>query len=274
MGRTITPMTPEQVADRLALVLRQVAGDVAGDGASNPSARSTDTAGIPANSTDDASAEPPEAPAGPPEALTEAPAEPPETPAEPAEVPPAEAPPSGIDDGREWRRAVLDVPRQLWPALTAAVRDDPELDLTFFDWLSGVDEQDAGFTIVTHLWSVRHRHAALLRTRVPREEPELASLVPVFPGAAWHERETFEMFGVAFAGHPDLRPLLLPDGFEGNPLRKDFVLASRVVREWPGAKEPGESHTGATRKRMRPPGVPDPDVWGPQLWDPEATADA
>ena len=56
-------------------------------------------------------------------------------------------------------------------------------------------------------------------------------------------------------------PLLLPDGFAGHPLRKDFVLASRVAKEWPGAKEPGESHTGATRRRMRPPGVP--DDWGP-----------
>ena len=65
------------------------------------------------------------------------------------------------------------------------------------------------------------------------------------------------MFGVIFDGHPRLEPLLLPDGFTGHPLRKDFVLASRVAKEWPGAKEPGESHTGATRRRMRPPGVPE-----------------
>ncbi len=70
------------------------------------------------------------------------------------------------------------------------------------------------------------------------------------------------MFGLLFDGHPNLVPLLLPDGFTGHPLRKDFVLASRVAKEWPGAKEPGESHTGATRRRMRPPGVP--DDWGPE----------
>jgi NADH-quinone oxidoreductase subunit C len=69
------------------------------------------------------------------------------------------------------------------------------------------------------------------------------------------------MFGLVFDGHPHPAPLLLPDGFAGHPLRKDFVLASRVAKEWPGAKEPGESHTGATRRRMRPPGVP--DDWGP-----------
>ena len=55
------------------------------------------------------------------------------------------------------------------------------------------------------------------------------------------------MFGVGFAGHPGLTPLLLPDGFDGHPLRKEFVLASRVVKEWPGAREPGESHTGSFR---------------------------
>jgi NADH-quinone oxidoreductase subunit C len=170
---------------------------------------------------------------------------------------------AGVDDGRDWRRAVLDLPRERWREVATTVRDDAELELSYFDWLSAVDEQEAGFAVVTHLWSVRYRHGALLRTSVPREDPVLPSLVPVFAGAAWHERETFEMFGITFDGHPDLRPLLLPDGFTGHPLRKDFVLASRVAKEWPGAREPGESHTGATRRRMRPPGVPDPDEWGP-----------
>ena len=150
----------------------------------------------------------------------------------------------------------VDVPRAGWVAAVTAARDDPGLDLSSFDWLSGVDELDAGFAVVLHVFSVRHRHRALLRTRVPRDDARLDSLVGVFPGAAWHERETYEMFGVGFDGHPHLVPLLLPDGFDGHPLRKDFVLAARVAKEWPGAKEPGESHTGATRRRMRPPGVP------------------
>ncbi|HZP51562.1 NADH-quinone oxidoreductase subunit C, partial [Actinocrinis sp.] len=82
-----------------------------------------------------------------------------------------------------------------------------------------------------------------------------------YRGANWHERETFEMFGVVFTGHPDLKPLLLPDGFEGHPLRKEFILASRVVKAWPGAKEPGESEhdrgkASPGRRRMLPPGVP------------------
>ena len=120
------------------------------------------------------------------------------------------------------------------------------------------------------IWSTSHRHGVLLRARVPRAEPVIATVVPIFPGAAWHERETHEMFGVDFTGHPHLVPLLLPDSFDGHPLRKDFVLAARVAKAWPGAKEPGESDAdsghGASpgRRKTRPPGVPDPQEWGPR----------
>jgi NADH-quinone oxidoreductase subunit C len=155
----------------------------------------------------------------------------------------------------------VDVPAGSWVAAVTAARDAPDVALDSFDWLSAVDELDAGFDVVLHVFSVAHRHRALLRTRVPREDARLPTLVGVFAGAEWHERETAEMFGLVFDGHPYPEPLLLPDGFEGHPLRKDFVLASRVAKEWPGAKEPGESHTGATRRRMRPLGVP--EQWGP-----------
>ena len=169
---------------------------------------------------------------------------------------------SGGGPGHE--RAVVDVPAARWWAAVGAARDPGALACDFFDWLSAVDELDEGFTVVAHLWSSRRRHGLLLRARVPRANPVIESVVDLFPGAAWHERETFEMFGITFARHPDLRPLLLPPGFEGNPLRKEFVLASRVAKAWPGAKEPGESEAGvAKRTPMRPPGVPDPNEWGP-----------
>jgi NADH-quinone oxidoreductase subunit C len=170
-----------------------------------------------------------------------------------------------VSGGGLWSRATVDVAPEHWSALVTAARDG--LGCDFFDWLSAVDELDAGLTVVVHVWSTSQRYGVLLRTRVPRDAPSLASIVDVYPGAAWSERETYEMFAIDFAGHPDLSPLLLPPGFEGHPLRKDFVLASRMAKAWPGAKEPGESEAGAEsgsrRAPMRPPGVPEPGQWGP-----------
>jgi NADH-quinone oxidoreductase subunit C len=172
---------------------------------------------------------------------------------------------AGVSGGGAYARATVDVPAGAWATAAVTARDDAELRCDFFDWLSAVDELADGFTVVAHLWSTAARHGLLLRTRVPRDAAEVPTLVTVYPGAAWHERETYEMFGIGFAGHPDLKPLLLPPEFEGHPLRKEFVLAARVAKAWPGAKEPGESHESAAARRqpMRPPGVPDPKEWGP-----------
>ncbi|WP_214103471.1 NADH-quinone oxidoreductase subunit C [Acrocarpospora catenulata] len=147
-----------------------------------------------------------------------------------------------------------DVEPGAWADALAAARDE---GYTFFDWLTGVDEPPDAFAVVAHVFDPEAMRHLLIRTRVPREDPRLPSVTGIFRGADWHERETYEMFGVIFEGHPDLRPLLLPDGFEGHPLRKDFVLAARVAKVWPGAKEPGESGHGApSRRRLLPPGVP------------------
>ncbi|MFI9160620.1 NADH-quinone oxidoreductase subunit C [Kitasatospora aureofaciens] len=159
----------------------------------------------------------------------------------------------------------VDVPAERWIEALTSARD--VLGLGFFDWLSAVDELAEGFSVVAHLAAAEApgvRHLAL-RTRVPRDGAALPSAVAVYAGAAWHERETHEMFGIDFPGHPYLATLLLPDGFEGHPLRKEFVLAARVAKDWPGAKEPGESDHGGgpARRKMQPAGVPDPNEWGP-----------
>ncbi|MEU6022402.1 NADH-quinone oxidoreductase subunit C [Micromonospora sp. NPDC047134] len=167
-----------------------------------------------------------------------------------------------VSGGQAHARATVDVPPSAWRAALLAARDDTELACDFFDWLSAVDELAEGFDVVAHLWSTTHRHGLLLRARVPRTTPTIDSVVSVYPGAAWHERETHEMFGIDFAGHDGLLPLLLPPEFEGHPLRKEFVLASRVAKPWPGAKEPGESEAGGGRRPIRPPGVPAPGEWG------------
>ncbi|MDC5697734.1 NADH-quinone oxidoreductase subunit C [Intrasporangium calvum] len=182
--------------------------------------------------------------------------------------------------------AVREVPFGEWSSTVLALRDE---GYSFFDWLTAVDQTDstpdtptdgeapadaavAGYDIVCHLIRVGtpgSLESVLLRTRAPEGLP-VPSVTGVFPGAAWHERETFEMFGIEFDGFTDrsgegLRPLLLPDGFEGYPLRKSFVLTSRASKPWPGAKEPGEGHGGGapSRRRVQAPGVPGPE-WGPR----------
>jgi NADH-quinone oxidoreductase subunit C len=162
-----------------------------------------------------------------------------------------------------------------WHDAVAALKAE---GYTYFDWFSAVDEHPEGFRLVLHVARVPSTSSGsgelehlLLVTYVDREAPSIASISDVFAGASWHERETHEMFGIDFSSTDsaaiDLDPLLLPDGFEGHPLRKEFVLASRVAKPWPGAKEPGESDADSSRapgrRRVRPPGVPEPGQWGP-----------
>ncbi|MFD6987672.1 NADH-quinone oxidoreductase subunit C [Streptomyces sp. NPDC059943] len=167
---------------------------------------------------------------------------------------------------RAYDLLTVDVPAASWLTALETARD--ALGCTYFDWLSAVDEPGTGFRVSAHVASVEPRavRRLLVRTTVPHEAAVLPTALGVYAGAGWHERETYEMFGISFTDHPNLVHLLLPETFEGHPLRKDFVLAARVAKAWPGAKEPGESapgHTGPKRRQMLPPGVPDPNEWGP-----------
>ncbi|MDO5533727.1 MAG: NADH-quinone oxidoreductase subunit C [Propionibacteriaceae bacterium] len=138
----------------------------------------------------------------------------------------------------------------------------------WFDWLGAVDEigRADAIRVVVRLAPGPDADGVRLEALVPREGGALASVADVVAGAAWHEREVTEFFGITFAGG-DARPLLLRPDAVGHPLRRDAVLAARVVRPWPGAKEPGET-VAAGRRRMVPPGVPDPEVWGEREGDP------
>ncbi|WP_331453120.1 NADH-quinone oxidoreductase subunit C [Streptomyces sp. SS162] len=165
---------------------------------------------------------------------------------------------------RAYDLLTVDVPAASWIAALRTARST--LGCTYFDWLSAVDEPGTGFRVCAHVAALESGRVRrlLLRTTVPHDAATLPTAVGVYAGAAWHERETTEMFGVTFEGHPNPAKLLLPDNFEGHPLRKDFVLAARVAKAWPGAKEPGEpEHGGTKRRQMLPPGVPDPNDWGP-----------
>jgi NADH-quinone oxidoreductase subunit C len=154
-----------------------------------------------------------------------------------------------------------------WLAEVAQARAD---GFAFFDWLGAEDQIGRSDTLRVMLALRRLDRpgvVALLGVELPRAEPRLASIRAVFAGAAWHEREAAELFGVEFMGGEPGRLLLAP-GFVGTPLRKDEVLAARTALGWPGAKEPGESGDPGRgpgeggRRRLVPPGVPDPAVWG------------
>jgi NADH-quinone oxidoreductase subunit C len=90
------------------------------------------------------------------------------------------------------------------------------------------------FQVFAHVQSTSRHWGITFKTDVAEDAPLVESWVPVYPGADWHERETWEMYGIVFDGHPGLRNLYLPSEFEGHPLRKDFPLLARVVKPWPG----------------------------------------
>jgi NADH-quinone oxidoreductase subunit C len=126
----------------------------------------------------------------------------------------------------------------------AILRSHPELACEYFTFLSAVDWQEEGFEVLVAAYSLRHLNTVVVHVRLPAERPHMPTLTGVWRGANWHERETAEMFGIVFEGHPNLIKLYLPEDFEGHPLRKSFQLASRTYKPWPGAKDPGEAEAG------------------------------
>jgi len=108
-------------------------------------------------------------------------------------------------------------------AVMGALRDEPELQFDFLQNLTAVDwVKREVIQVVYHLFSYAHRHEICVRVEVPRAAPHVASVVSLWPTANWHEREQFDLLGVVFEGHPDLRRLLMPDDWVGHPMRKDF----------------------------------------------------
>ena len=98
----------------------------------------------------------------------------------------------------------------------------------------GVTGGDTRMQVFARVTNIAKHFGVTIKADVPDDEPVVDSWLPVYAGANWHERETHEMFGIGFAGHPDLRNMYLPTDFEGHPLRKDFPLLARLVKPWPG----------------------------------------
>ncbi|HCC48459.1 MAG TPA: NADH-quinone oxidoreductase subunit C [Elusimicrobia bacterium] len=100
------------------------------------------------------------------------------------------------------------------------------MDLTAADYLP----REPRYELVCHFYSSRHNYRLRLKCPVEGTDPKVASLTSLWAGANWFEREVYDMFGLMFEGHPDLRRILMYDGFEGHPLRKDYPLKKRQPR--------------------------------------------
>jgi NADH-quinone oxidoreductase subunit C len=125
---------------------------------------------------------------------------------------------------------VARVPSDDWLAFARAAKDagfEVCIDVTAVDWMRQRPER---YEVVANLLSMSGRTRLRLITTVGREEPTIDSVTPIWPGANYAEREVYDMFGIHFAGHPDLTRILMPDDWEGHPLRKDFGVGSVPVQ--------------------------------------------
>ena len=118
----------------------------------------------------------------------------------------------------------LVIPKELLRATARQCKEDPALLFNLLSDATCVDRYplEPRFELNYHLVSIPRRDRFRLRTSVSMQHPVVDSLEPVWPGANWLEREIFDLFGIQFSGHSDLRRILLPEGFEGFPLRRDF----------------------------------------------------
>jgi NADH-quinone oxidoreductase subunit C/D len=133
----------------------------------------------------------------------------------------------------------ITVDRRAWVEAARLLRDHPELDCKLFLDLCGVDWldlRDARYQVVLHVYSVSTKHHVRLKASLPESDPTLDTLVAVYKGANWFEREAWDLYGIVFTGHPNLTRILTHDAFVGHPMRKDYPTARRHVlkspKEW------------------------------------------
>ena len=129
----------------------------------------------------------------------------------------------------------VDARREGIVPLLRFLRDDPVAACDCLTDLCGVDHLNRGaparFAVVYHLFSFTRRHRLRVRAWVPEEDAEIDTATGLWPAADWAEREAFDLFGIRFRGHPNLSRILLPDTYEGHPLRKDYPLRGRGERD-------------------------------------------
>ena len=123
----------------------------------------------------------------------------------------------------------LEIPPKSYTEFIQFLKDNDELGLDLFLQLSAIDWEDH-FDILVHLLSTRDGHKLFLRCPVKKDEAEIDTISSIFRGAEWHEREVYDLFGIQFRNHPDMRRIFLNNDFPGHPLCKDFEDPTRVVK--------------------------------------------
>lgn len=108
-----------------------------------------------------------------------------------------------------------------WIKSARWLKSNPELGLTYLRNLSGVD-LESHMEVVYHLYALEQRQEVCVKVKTNREQPSVPSVTPIWAGANWNEREVFDLLGIDFPGHPDLRRIMMPDDWVGHPLRKDY----------------------------------------------------
>lgn len=131
------------------------------------------------------------------------------------------------------------------------LRDDPDLRFDFLRNLTAVDYREE-FELIYQLFSYPRKHELTFKVRVPREGAKVASVEEIWPAANWYEREAYDLMGIRFDGHSDLRRLLMPEDWEGHPLRKDY----REKDEYHGVSTTREYETGMPVLPTRAPAPP------------------
>jgi len=135
--------------------------------------------------------------------------------------------PEAVAETMEYRgELTIVVPRQHIRRAAEFLRSEPDLQFSLLTDVTGVDRfpVEPRFELNYHLCSLDRRARVRLKVRVAGDDPRVESVTSVWPTANWHEREIFDLFGVRFEGHPDLRRILLPEDWEGHPLRKDYPV--------------------------------------------------
>ena len=137
-------------------------------------------------------------------------------------------PSATFEEGGEWLN--INIESKDWLPLAQQLRNDVPLFFDYLFCLTCIDWK-THLTMVYHLSSTKYRHNIVIRSKLDRENPEIETVSHIWRTTDFHERETYEMFGVNFLNHPDLRLLILPDGWEGkNPMRKDFEDPINMIR--------------------------------------------